>query len=262
MLVASLLQPFHFRGKARLLHSLCPQTGTQEARIFGYRMSLDLENYIERSIYLHVFEPQESALVRAYLRPAMTVVDVGANVGYYSLMASSLIGKAGHVYAFEPSPYAVNKLRQTIQQNRITNIKVVESALGDEEGMAGIYLSESRENHTPSMVEREGATATPISITTLDAFLERHGIQSVDLLKIDIEGFEPNALRGAQASLAAGRIAAILCEFNEHWLTLNHSSSTELFSTLLSFGFRPSGCSYQADATLQNLLLVNHHTTN
>ncbi|MBA3240855.1 MAG: FkbM family methyltransferase, partial [Acidobacteria bacterium] len=57
-----------------------------------------MQNYIERSIYLHTFEPDETALVSRYLRSGMTVVDAGANVGYYSLMASSVVGGDGHVY--------------------------------------------------------------------------------------------------------------------------------------------------------------------
>src|SRR5918997_736906 len=98
-IIRTLLSPFNFRGKARLLHSLSPKVGERTVRIYGRRIRLDLSDYIQRSIYLHTFEPQESSLVRNYLKRGMTFVDVGANVGYYSLMASAIVGPEGRVIA-------------------------------------------------------------------------------------------------------------------------------------------------------------------
>src|SRR5262249_46342421 len=91
------LEPLNFRGKARLLHSLCPKEGERQRQIFNSRVELDLSDYIQRSMYLGVYEPAESKAIRAYLKPGMTFVDVGANVGYYTLMAASLVGRDGLV---------------------------------------------------------------------------------------------------------------------------------------------------------------------
>ncbi len=257
MLLATLLKPFNFRGKARLLHSLCPKYDVRKARIFGYWTHLDLQNFIERSIYLHIFEPYESALARSYLRPGMTFVDAGANIGYYTLMASSIIGDAGHVYAFEPSPYAVGKLKETVRENDIGNVTITEAALGDAKGEAAIYLSKSRANHTPTMIENDGGRPHMIRVEMLDEFLEKHSISRVDLLKIDVEGFEPNIIRGAQRALTAGKVAVILCEFNEHWLLRNHSSSVHLMELLASFGFRSVGQEFNRRDAIQNLFLIH-----
>src|ERR1700730_3314616 len=121
-ILSDAIRPYNFRGKARLLHSLCSREGEQEAEIFGYQIKLDLSDYIQRSIYLSVFEPHESAQVKQYLKEGMTLVDVGANVGYYTLLAASLVGRRGRVLAFEPSPYAFERLVETIRRNNLSQV--------------------------------------------------------------------------------------------------------------------------------------------
>jgi len=98
---------------------LTPKRGIREAKIVGYQLTLDLADFIQRSIYLGTFGPIESRWVRAYLKSGMTVVDVGANVGYYSFLAASLVGPTGQVFAFEPSPYAFERLAAAVRKNRI-----------------------------------------------------------------------------------------------------------------------------------------------
>ena len=228
----------------------------RRTRVFGYWMGLDLSNYIERSIYLHVFEPFETSLVRGLLRPGMTIVDAGANVGYYTLMGSAAVGPSGHVFAFEPSPYAVKKLREAIDENKIENVTIVESALGDFDGVGQLYVpDQDRGNHTPSMVA-QNFPPTSIAITTLDSFLRKRGVRRVELLKLDVEGFEPNIVRGARQVLEDGTVRAILCEFNEYWLTANGCSSKELLTLLEDLGFHSEGGEFVPGLALQNLLLV------
>src|ERR1700730_16140389 len=119
-LLSDAIRQFNFRGKARLLHGLCSREGEHEAEVFGYKIKLDLADYIQRSIYLRTFEPRESALIRHYLKPGMTFVDVGANVGYYTLLAASLVGRRGRVLAFEPSPYVFERLVETMERKKPT----------------------------------------------------------------------------------------------------------------------------------------------
>jgi hypothetical protein len=91
--VVSQLRPFQFRGKGRLAELVIPRTGKRNALIFGSRFSLDLSDYLQRHIYAGSFERVESAVVRKKLRPGMTFVDVGANVGYYTALAARLVGQ-------------------------------------------------------------------------------------------------------------------------------------------------------------------------
>ncbi len=181
-IIRTLLRPFTFRGKARLLQSLSPKVGEQTVEIYGYRIKLDLRDYIQRSIYLHTFEPHESSLVQNYLKRGMTFVDVGANVGYYSLMASSIVGPKGRVIAFEPSPYASGRLRETVLENGVTNIEVVQAGLAERDGQIELYIGKSGRNHTPTMIPNEGGYPVTVPIQRLDDYLASRQIEHIDLI--------------------------------------------------------------------------------
>jgi FkbM family methyltransferase len=239
MMLSKLLRPYSFRGKARLLHYLCSRDGECEALVFGYRTKLDLSDLIQRSIYLGVFEPEESAHVTSYLKRGMTFVDVGANVGYYTLMAASLVGQDGLVIAFEPSPYAFGRLQETIDSNSISQVRAICAGLAEQAGEIDLFVPIQSGNYTPTMVPNGGGRAVRVPIETLDDYLRRNAIETVDLMKIDVEGFEPNILMGAKSYLERHKIKALLCEFNEDWLNANKSSGDSLFRLISSFGYKP-----------------------
>lgn len=253
-LTARLLEPFAFRGKARLLHSVCPHQGEHSTRLFGFDITLDLGDYIQRSMFLRTFEPHETSLFAARLRPGMVVVDVGANVGYYSLLAASLVGPDGIVYAFEPSPMVFDRLSTTVLRNSIAQISVLNTGVGESSGSIDLYVPLTEGNHTPTMVPNDGGQAVSVAITTLDEFFAERGSARIDLLKIDVEGFEPDVIRGADGLLRSGRIAAILCEFNDHWLGRRGTSSDDLYAMIRGYGFQECGIQYQAGVELQNLM--------
>jgi tRNA G37 N-methylase Trm5 len=119
-LVVAALRSVRFRGKARLLGPLAPRSGRHTARVFGYRMTLDLSDHIERMIYLGAFEREETGLVLRRLRPGMTFLDVGANVGYFTFLAARRVGPLGRVIAVEPSPHAFARLDETARVNGLT----------------------------------------------------------------------------------------------------------------------------------------------
>ncbi len=232
----------HFRGKERLLNLVGPNSGTRHTRVFGCAFDLDLTDFIQRRIYLGTFEPAETSLVEKYLQPGMTFVDVGANVGYYTALAAGLVaGNGGRVIAFEPSAYAFEKLHSMVRANKLQHVTAVHAGLSDTAGPGRLYLGIGSHNHSPTMVAHAGATATEISVVSLDDEAERLGIDRIDLMKIDVEGHEPKVLSGARRLLSQGRIRAILCEFNEGWLSMAESSSHQLGNILQEAGFRETG---------------------
>src|SRR5579863_8811720 len=125
-------RPLSFRGKAALIEFLIPRNGELEARIFGSRFSLDTSDYLQRHIYGGSFEREETGIVRRTLRPGMTFVDVGANVGYYTALAAQLVGPSGSVFAFEPSDYAYSRLQRMIDQNNLTQARAIKCALAED----------------------------------------------------------------------------------------------------------------------------------
>jgi FkbM family methyltransferase len=245
----NVLRPINFRGKLGLLDPLVPRIGERAAKIFGQEVKLDLAELIQRHIYLGVFEPEETALVRNLLRPGMTVVDVGANVGYYTALAASRVGKQGRVFSLEPSPYACERLRTMVEVNGLTNVQVCPVALGERAGELPLYLG-SHKNHSPTLVAHEGvAPAALVPVRTFDECLDEWCLDYVDLLKLDVEGWEPKVFSGASGALRARRIHAVLCELNDHWLRRNGSSASALWQMLLGAGF----VDFEASDSVPNL---------
>lgn len=139
-----------------------------------------------------------------------TILDVGANTGYTAAWFSTM---ADRVYAFEPDPTNVEVLREQIRIRGLTNVEVRETAVGDSAGRVELHRKERCGHHALSDV---GASRTTDSIevpcTTIDAVMTEEGIETVTLLKVDVEGFEPEVFRGAEAALSSGAIQRVLFE--------------------------------------------------
>ena len=111
-------------------------------------------------------------------------------------------------------------------------------------------------NHTPTMVPNAGGAPLNVPVYTLDDYLEQNEIDHVDLMKIDVEGFEPNVIKGATDSIKRGKIRAVLCEFNPAWLAANQSSFASLYDLLTAAGFVPRYGKPDSQDTLQNILFT------
>lgn len=215
--LASLLRNTpHFRGKPRLATRLLPHNGTRAATVFGLNVELDLADVIQRDIYSGLYEPFETRWVKSFLGPGMTFVDVGANVGYYTWLAASLVEPSGRVLAFEPDAYVYGKLEAVVAANHLSCVACRKACLSDREGFLTLYVPpDSYGNRNSSVVPYcEGMTAVSVPATTLDHVFEIEGLSRIDLLKVDVEGHEVAVLKGAESIVRAGAVRAILCEFN------------------------------------------------
>ncbi|MFO0810547.1 MAG: FkbM family methyltransferase [Gemmataceae bacterium] len=166
----------------------------------------------------------------------MRVVDVGANVGYFTLLAARKIGPEGKVLAVEPSRQPADILETALRENGIGQVTLVRCGLGRATGEAVLY-DPHPENHTPTMLGDMGTPGTTVQIRTLDELAEAHGLPDIDLLKIDVEGYEPEVLAGAKRLLGGGRIRAILCEFNEYWLGRNGTTGEAVYRNVINYGY-------------------------
>jgi FkbM family methyltransferase len=233
----ALLRPVQFPGKARVLTHLCPTHGTRWATVHGARVQLDLGEHIQRMVYLGAYERWETRVVRRMLRPGMCFVDVGSNVGYFTLLAARRVGPSGRVVAVEPSRYAGDRLAQTLASNRISNVLLERIGLGRTDGETTLY-DPLPDNYSPSMHGDPGSPGSTVSIRRLDDCLDRWGVKRVDLLKVDVEGHEPAVFDGGANALSDGRIRAVLCEFNAYWLDRAGTTPDELRTRLLKYGYR------------------------
>jgi FkbM family methyltransferase len=237
--IISAFRPLRFRGKYRLMSPLVPKAGIRSARIFGYHMQLNLSDWIQRNLYLGSYEQPQTARILSHLRPGMTFVDVGANVGYYTALASSIVG-AGRVISYEPNPYSFRRLDEWVHANRASNVTLVSTALGSTEGTITTYFTES-DNHTASLVPAldpiHAHEASVVTVRTLDAEAERLAIRHIDVMKVDVDGYELEVFKGSTRLLEERRIGAILCEFSAEWLEEVGSSCDELERFFVANGF-------------------------
>lgn len=235
--VMDIVRPLNFRGKLRLVNLLLPDEGERETELFGNRVRLDLAEPIQRRIYAGAYERSETAVVQALLKPGMVVVDAGANIGYYTALAASKVGSSGKIFAFEPNAAARQRLEWMVELNALSQVRVQPFGLSDSDEERKLFSIFSATNN-PTMIEH-GQIIGTARVQTLDRFVAEMEIERIDFLKIDVEGWEPNILKGAEATLRQGRIKAILCEFNDYWLRENGSSNAELWKMICDAGLEP-----------------------
>jgi len=188
------------------------------------------------------YEPEVSATMREVLSEGATFVDIGANIGWFSLLAASLVGPTGRVIAIEPNPRNVALLRQSAKDNGFENIDVVAVALGDRPGAAALETDGS--NGRLILVNGPPAEAVEASFVVatfpLDTILGEVGAGRVDAIKIDVEGAEPLVLRGATRTISESR-PVLVSEF--YPLALDSSpwgNARRYLSMLRALGYRLS----------------------
>ena len=187
------------------LRLLGPRIGRKVLQTrYGFLMELDLHDWIPQEIYLTgAFEPGCSNLLSALLKPGDTVIDVGANIGYVSLLAATLVGSQGRVLAIEPNPEVRAQLERNLARNGLRNVQLFDCALSDAEGQLALFIGPP-DNTGLSSFRMPRDSARSISIRTRrfdDCFPPQES--SAAIVKIDVEGAELKVLRGMPQYLRA-----------------------------------------------------------
>jgi FkbM family methyltransferase len=155
--------------------------------------------------WLGTYEKQKQQLFPSLARPGDVVFDVGANVGFYSLLAATCVGPDGRVFAFEPLPANLVYLRQHLALNEVHNVEVVPAAVGRVSGRASFSVASSR-----SMGSLDGAGPLEVDVVGLDDLAQSGALPAPKLIKMDIEGGEVDALAGAEQALRRHRPVILL----------------------------------------------------
>jgi FkbM family methyltransferase len=164
------------------------------------------------------FERAELNFVCRFLKPGMTVLDVGAYYGLYTMTASIKVGDHGQVIAFEPAPYQMKRLRWHLMLNRLSNVKAEALALGDVENDRVLFSVPGRSAGYTSLRRFEIEAAVmpiPVKVTTLDNYLRKHCVNTVDFIKVDVEGGELDVFRGAAELFRHSPRPVVLCELED-----------------------------------------------
>ena len=200
----------------------------------GVKYDLNLTDHVMRTIYLRgIFEKNTIRHILPIIEDDMVFVDVGANVGAYSL----IVGKKlinGRVLSFEPNPRTRKYLKQNISLNSLDNIEIIEKGLSNKIEDAVLYtpsLSTASINKHHESSEQEA-----IELITLDSFCQDRGIEEINILKIDTEGHEVKCIEGAVDIISKSEKLIFIVEIDNNCL---HSGYTResLFEMILSMGF-------------------------
>ncbi|MCU1235127.1 MAG: methyltransferase FkbM family [Candidatus Solibacter sp.] len=204
----------------------------------------DLQDIICREVcFTGKYEPQETAIVDQVLKSGMTFVDVGANWGYFSLLAACKVGTRGRVISLEPDPRMFATLAANIERNLMAQITAVPVAAAD--GRGSITLAGYDDHHWNRGISRIAAEGSPtggvsfqVDSSRVDDLLDEQGVDRVDLLKMDIEGAEDLALSGMAEGLRRQRYRRVLLEVHPADLALRGRTPDEVSGLLSGAGYR------------------------
>ena len=182
----------------------------------------------------------EWLLVNRFLKKGMTVIDIGAHHGFYTLLASTKVGVDGKVISFEPSPKEREKLKYHLILNNCSNVSVEGYALGKYNGETKFFIANGRDSGFSSLRRPKinGQIRTIyVPIKTLDKYLQSRNIKKVDFIKIDVEGAELEVLEGAKNLLKRYPRPFILCEVSDKRTNAWNYKAKEIIMLLLNYNF-------------------------
>jgi FkbM family methyltransferase len=177
-------------------------------------MEIVLQDSIGRAIYMYgVYEISVTRVFQAVLRPGDTLIDVGANRGYYTLLGAKLVGPSGEVHAFEPVEELRRSLERSVALNRFSGVVAHAEAVWERTGQVAFYEGMAQDNSGLSSIMPGPARSVEpklVPSTTLDDLATR--VRRIDLVKLDIEGCELPALRGAASVLGSANPPVVVFE--------------------------------------------------
>jgi FkbM family methyltransferase len=214
---------------------------TARVNVNGVRLQVDLRDtgvglplYVDRS-----YEADESVFIKSALREGMCFVDIGANLGYFTTLASQAVGKGGQVVSIEPDPYNYRLLQGNVHNNCLGNVSLHNLALGASPGTGMLSLSTCNLGDHRLYGPDNSRQRVPVQIETLDRLLVSLGLRP-NVIKMDVQGFEYYVTQGMRNILEDRRPLVIMTEFWPHGLRESGASPREFFELMELFGFKPS----------------------
>ncbi len=200
----------------------------------GLNFEVDLSDLIGWYIYFRILDPS-LAYYFSRLKKQDCILDIGANIGYTSLRAAQ-IASQGSVFGFEPSHYNYQRSVLNIGLNKLSNVSLARIAMGSTDGFAFI-ATKTENNLGMNQISNAEAGNERVKMTTIDSWLQHANDARPDVIKIDVEGFEMEVLRGARETLQTCR-PKLFVEVNDMYLKAFGSSAAELIEWLLEHRYK------------------------
>jgi FkbM family methyltransferase len=208
------------------------------------KTDVDISRQIKESGW-YEDEKFESQIFSEQLKQGMIVLDLGGNIGFYTILARNIVGKQGKVITFEPFPRNANLIRSSIKENSFDNVTVVEAAVSDRIGKTILYLSpdacseHSLQNLNFKYNNDSVQKNIQVNIITVDDYLTKNGSGNfkVDFIKMDIEGSENRAIKGMKKVLEENKHMNLMTEFWPNGFKVDGSESLDFLEVIESYGF-------------------------
>ena len=202
----------------------------------GQKIYLDLKDWLQSQLFwmkIYYIERKETEYFKRILKRGDIVVDVGAHIGYYTLISGARVGKEGHVYSFEPNPETFKRLKRNVQLNNLNNISLYNIGLSDKEEFLTLNLPTSINTGTAGITIPENFSGKSLKVKAipLDKFIEKNNIKKVDIIKIDVEGAEIKVLKGMMETIRKFK-PKIFIEINNKKLKAAGFSKEEVYNLL------------------------------
>ena len=181
-------------------------------------------------------DPAITALIKKNVHKGMTVFDLGANFGWFSLIFSKLVGPSGHVYTFEADPTLIKTINENVKLNKLDNVTVIPKAISNKSGISEFSLDETYDTRNQLDAKSPKGKVIKIETISLDEFCNENGIKQVDFIKMDVEGSEPKAIKGMKKIILSNPNLKIVTEFNQYAIKSVDSSPQEFLELLDEMG--------------------------
>jgi len=209
------------------------------AEVQGKKMYLDLSDRVHCEILYTrgIWEKDVTAYLMKLIESGMVVVDIGANVGYYTLLAAEKVADHGKVFAFEPEPSRYTLLEKNVGVNGLKNVILVQKAVSHKTGTARLYLDPRHNKGDHRLFDSfDGRESVVVETTSLDDFFKDKG-HFIHVIKMDIQGAEMAALEGMADSINRHHDLTLITEFWPDGMKAFGFSPTEFLDTLIGHGF-------------------------
>ena len=210
---------------------------SEYVEVQGSKMHLDPKDCLKLSIN-EIFEPIETELVKREIQKGDVIIDIGANVGYYTLLMAKLVGSDGKVFAFEPEPKNFALLRENVKINNYQNIILEQRAVANQTGKTRLYLCDTNTEMHRLDNSKNFKSSILIDVVKLDDYFhDSEFLKKINFLKIDVEGTEFDVINGMIRILENNKKIKILLEFIPQHLVGHGSRPNDLINLLLNQNF-------------------------
>lgn len=208
----------------------------------GGKIICNLDDLIPWNIYLYgryQIEKNYEAFLLKTVVGSKVILDIGANIGYYTIQFGRILGKQGVVHSFEPCSYQFDTLERNIKLNDLANVIKNKLIVSDQHDVRKKIFFSGMTNTGSSSLEIETKNFEEVECTTLDRYCEQKNIEKIDVVKIDVEGHEMGVLKGMERLLRDGKVINLFLEINTHTLSSAGTSAFEIISYLQRFLYKP-----------------------